>query len=273
MPRVSLRRKLSRSIRAWLRERHWRREYKRLEALRGLGEGRRAFLIGNGPSLARMDLSPLADEFVCVVNMGVRGIGTLVPRADMHVVMDVNRYRRFAREIEDLCERHAVPYRFLNLRMRRRWRLERRGARPFFCIVNPEKFAINQPAPDLAGGLVTGNVVLSAGMLLDHMGFSEIYLLGCDLDYSTSGEYFYAMGEADLTHEKDPDVRARRSGVDLAPQQFAAFRAHVEKRGRSIFNAGEGGKLECIPRVSFKSIFDAKRPAAAPPPRAAPAPG
>src|SRR5689334_21218190 len=88
-----------RNLRALSRRARWAGTYRRLEAVRGIGEGRRAFLLGSGPSLATMDLAPLAAEFVCVVNMGIRAVGRQISHADMHVVSDANRYRRFAAEI------------------------------------------------------------------------------------------------------------------------------------------------------------------------------
>ena len=254
----SIRRRLSRGLRRFLRELNWRFEYRRLESLRELGRGRRAFLVGSGPSLAEMDLSRLAGEFVCVANMSLRAVGALLPHADMHVVTDTNRYRRFAAEIEALAARHAITYRFLNLRMRYRWRWKRRGARPYFIIVNPRKLVAGEPVPDLVDGVPTGaTVLLSAAVLLDHLGFEAIYVLGCDLDYESQGKYFYAMGDLDHAHESDPDVIARRNNMAQVNGHFAVLRADFEKRGRKLFNAGRGGNLESLPRVDFDSLFSA----------------
>jgi len=242
-----------------LREFGWRRERQRVEGLRDIGRGRRAFLLGNGPSLNRLPLAALHDEFVCLANLGLRALGGPLRHADMHVILDTHRYRRFAAEIERLCADHAIAYRFLNMRMRARWRLRGRGARPYFLINNVRKLAPGEPVPDLSGGVVTGSsVLLSAALVLAHMGFDPIAVLGCDLDYEGDGEYFYAGGELDAVHSRDPKVLAKRREIRRVNEEFACIRRHLEKRGRSIVNAGLGGNLTSLPRVDFASLFPAR---------------
>lgn len=251
----------SRIRRLWrvLRERNWRPELERLEPLRAVGRGRRAFLVGNGPSLATMDLSRLETEFVCVANLGLRAIGNCIPHADMHIVMDTHRYRRFAGEIERSAAFHAIPYRFLNLRMRHRWRRQGSGPRPHFLINSPRKLVAGEPVPDLSDGVVTGaSVLLSGAMVLDFMNFEEIFLIGCDLEYAPAKPYFYAVGALDATHERDRKVIAKRGEMVDVNGEFAVLRAHFEQNGRRIQNAGVGGQLDSLQRVDFASLFQSQ---------------
>src|SRR5688572_672394 len=260
MPRdpakAPLHKRVWRSARRAFRVFRWQAELRRIRALRDIGKGRRAFLVGNGPSLSRMDLSPLAGEFVCLVNRGVRALGQGLDHADMHIVNDIHCYRAFAHEIETIAARHPIPYRFLNARMRRRWRREGQGAEPYFLIGNPRKLTAGQVVPDLADGVVTGpSILLSAVHLLQAMGFAEIHLIGCDLDYDSGGPYFFGLDETDAAHEKSPDIVARRKDMSEVNGQFAVLRANLEPNGKKIFNAGLGGNLESLPRVDFESLF------------------
>jgi hypothetical protein len=246
----------------------WSPELARLDELRHLGAGRRAFLLGNGPSLKAMDLSRLSDDFVCVVNTGLRALDEGLPHADMHLVNDNQCYKRFGTEIEALAARHSIPYRFLNLQMRPRWRTLRCGGnRPFFLIANPTRLGEATHVPDLKDGVAAGSsVLLSAAVLLDYLGFERIYVIGCDLDYETAGQYFYQMGGLDMAHETDANVIAkRRRTTHQVDAQFALLRAEQERKGRQLFNAGVGGKLESLPRVDFASLFDRRRLSAAKP--------
>ena len=203
-----------------------------------------------------MDLSPLREEFVCVTNMGLRAVGDILPRADMHFVLDTHRYRRFAAEIEDLGARHAVRYRFLNIRMRGRWRRYGRGERPYFLTNNPEKLSPGEALPHLSNGVVTGSsVLLSAAVLLDHLGFSEICVIGCDLEYAPGATYFYETGELDLVHESDPVVIGKRNNMVLVNAQFSILRDALQRSGTRLVNAGLDGQLESLPRVSFEDMF------------------
>ena len=254
--RAPLHRRVWRSARRAFRVFRWQAELRRIRALREVGKGRRAFLIGNGPSLNRMDLSPLSGEFVCLVNRGVRALGEGLDHADMHIVNDIHCYRAFADEIETIATRHPIPYRFLNARMRRRWRRAGQGAEPYFLIGNPRKLKAGEAVPDLSDGVVTGpSVLLSAVHLLDAMGFAEIHLIGCDLDYDSAGQYFFGLDETDMAHERNPDIIARRKDMTEVDGQFAVLRAHLERNGRRIFNAGLGGHLDSLPRVDFASLF------------------
>lgn len=246
-----------RNLRALSRRARWAGTYRRLEAVRGIGEGRRAFLLGSGPSLATMDLAPLDAEFVCVVNMGIRAVGRQISHADMHVVSDANRYRRFAAEIEAITLGHPIPYRFISRRGRRVWKaLERRSAEPFFIVPHTEKLTMLDAVPPLAEGLVTGpSVLISAAVLMEFLGFSPIYVLGCDLDYESGGKYFYEQGSLDRVHEADPIVMGRRGGMLAVNDHFAVLRAAFESRGHAILNAGVGGGLSSLPHADFRTLF------------------
>ena len=247
----------ARRLRQFLRELKWRPQFKRLERLRGIGEGRRAFLVGSGPSLGAMDLSRLDQEFVCVVNMGVRAVGNALSHADMHVVSDANRYRRFAAEIEAIALKQPIPYRFVSRRARDAWRrLPEKADEPIFLVPHTAKLTGTRALPPIQEGLVTGpSVLVSAAVLLEFMGFSPIYVIGCDLDYESGGKYFYEMGKLDLVHESDPVVMGRRTGMLRVNEHFAVLREAFETRGHSIVNAGVGGNLEALPRVEFGSLF------------------
>jgi hypothetical protein len=250
---------LFRRIRSLSREWRWAGDFSRLEKIRGVGAGRRAFLVANGPSLGAMDLSRLAGEFVCVVNMGIRAIDGGLGHADMHVVSDPNRYRRFAEEIEAIALRHPIPYRFISRRGRRRWRkLSRRAAEPFFIVPHTAKLTLSKGIPPLSEGLVTGrSVLVTAAVLLEFLGFSPIYVIGCDLDYQGEGKYFYEPGTLDLVHEADPTVAGRRAGTLEVGEDFAVLHAEFKRRGHALLNAGIGGNLSSLPRVSFSTLFPA----------------
>ena len=113
---------LTRFVRRSMRSLKWAPQLRRLKRIRGIGNGRRAFLVGSGPSLAAMDLGLLDDDFVCVLNMAVRALGRDLARADMHVMNDTHGYQRFAEEIETIALAHPIPHRFLNIRARQFWR-------------------------------------------------------------------------------------------------------------------------------------------------------
>ncbi len=259
MTEETLLKKLKRKVRYGLRFARYTGSYRRLSALKGRYAGQRCFLVASGPSISEMDLSPLNNEFVCMVNASVKGIGAVVPKADMHVVLDNNRYRRFAEIFEDIAQENAVKFRFYNFAVRRHWRrLPRRYAEPYFVMNHPvtlEERGV--PLGFMRGGVAAGStVLLGAAQICSWMGFSEIYILGCDLSYDDAPTpYFYAMSELDNKHEEDSKVQARRMNMHLVNREFSALAEELEKHGTRLFNAGKGGNLTSLPRVAFPTLF------------------
>jgi len=175
------------------------REYLRLCALKDTYRGRRGFIVANGPSLRSMDLSLLRNEFVCILNNGGHALGGMLPRADMHVATDNNKYRRFAAEFESVALTNSIPYRFFNFKVRKDWRrLDQRSKRPYFVMGSPLMLLDKGFTRDPRDGYGECSTVAPwAVQVMHYMGFSEIYVLGVDLDYESHGPYFYALGAKD----------------------------------------------------------------------------
>lgn len=235
------------------------RDLARFQSVRNRFAGQRAFLIGSAPSIAGMDLEPLSGEFVCTINMGVRGAGQAFPRLDMHVVFDPNRLRRFGADFETVCAERGVQYRFYKWNERPIWEAVARpeAAEPYFVILD-KKLKAGIRDVDPATGLKDGGstAMIGAAQILFHLGFSEVYVLGCDLSYGEGQTYFYAMSEQDRVHEADPKVQEARAKMVEANRHFAEVRKLFERHGRRIANAGVGGNLTTLERIEFASLFE-----------------
>jgi hypothetical protein len=82
-------------------------------------------------------------------------------------------------------------------------------------------------------------------------GYEEIYLLGCDLDYTPMEELNHAI--SDYTRDLR-DKSAMDNGNMLTLHQMALRSSHIP-----IFNATIGGKLEVYPRVDMKEVLYGKK--------------
>jgi hypothetical protein len=232
----------------------------RLLKLQGSKKGKRVFLLANGPSLAKLDLSHLKGEDVCVVNMGLRALDSILPHVTIHVATDKNRYVRFAEDIEDYALRYDIPLRFFGIWGRKTWkRLPKKGSVPYFMVVGHKSIFERgfKSAPYLGYGSC-GTVMIIALQILYFLGYDEVYVAGVDLDYGGEQPYFYAMTGKDNVHEADQKVQARRPLMDNANEEFAFARVAFEQNGRLLANAGVGGNLNSLPRVEFNSLFPAK---------------
>lgn len=235
-----------------------RDEVDRLASLKGRYNGQRVFLLGNAPSLAELDLARLSGDMVCVVNRGLRARDEgLLPRADIHLMSSKPGYLEFRDEVEAQCIRHAVPLRFYRHKLKRFWQeLPDRGARPYFPLRRAGTMTTTGFQTDAPDGIGSdGTILLFAAQILYYLGFSKVYVIGCDLHYNPSNKYFYQMTDKDVAHEDDPETIAARVSLVRVNEQFKIARAAFEADGRLLANAGAGGNLETLERVDFDALF------------------
>jgi hypothetical protein len=224
--------------------------------LSGIYFGRRVFLVANGPSIKEMNLKPLSKELICTVNMGLRAVGGQIPHCDFHVLSDKNRYLRFSKEIEGLLKKNPVKVRFLEWHSKKIYLNYRSQPQPiFFEVVRENILERGCPNDPFSGMSSCSTIVLLAAQLLIHMGFLEIYILGCDLNYAEKSAYFYQLTQLDSAHECDPKVVERRTLMTNSNQEFKILRAYAESKGVKLINVGVGGNLLALDRLSFESLF------------------
>ncbi len=246
----------------------------RLNRFRNLHAGKRAFIIGNGPSLNRTDLSFLWDE----VSFGVNGIFYMTDQTgfrptyycveDNHVIDDnLERITEYDTSVKFFPHkyRHSIPAERNVYFLPTDWEFYHTHS-PHF--ENP-RFSNNIDQVIYVGQTVT---YLNMQMAF-FMGFSEVYLIGVDFDYQVPPESpiegFSILSQDDDPNHFHPEYFGKGKKWHfpklhncLKSYEFADrhFRAH----GRRILNATVGGKLECFERVDYHSLFKAAVPLSAP---------
>jgi len=85
-----------------------------------------------------------------------------------------------------------------------------------------------------------------------YMGFKEIYLLGCDCDYT--GKNLHA---AEYNTEDTQELIRQRGAINETRMinAYKAAKKYTDKHGIKIYNATRGGKLEVFERVDFDKII------------------
>ena len=234
---------------------------RRLAALRDRHAGERCFVIGSGPSINRMDLSPLAGEKTFGFNAFFLIAERLGFLPSYYLVEDPLPAEDNAAAINGLeGTTRILP-----------WDLR-------YCLtpgeetiyVHFDRFYSDFPEPGFprmtsdASRVVFwgGTVTYMAIQIADFMGFHDIYLLGIDLSYqvpkdldgpriTSDGEdpnHFHPdyFGKGKRWH--DPKVERMQKSFETAWQVLAG-------KGRQLINATAGGNLEKVPRVDFTSLF------------------
>jgi hypothetical protein len=219
-----------------------------LESFRNLHKGERCFLIGNAPSLARLDLQKLEGEPAFSVNRGYLAAQSGLPRATYHLVSDPLTYQPYADEMRAA----KVGLRFYRADVfDLPEHLEAADPEPAVRVPFHRAPTMNEGhfAEDASTGLFRGfTVLLDAAQLAFMMGFAAVYVIGCDLEYHAARTHIYGTGAME---RERMDVMP----VPLVLQSMAVAANAFARHGRVFANAGVGGRLDSIPRVSFDTLF------------------
>jgi hypothetical protein len=219
-----------------------------LSAFKDCHQGERCFLVGNGPSLSRLDLTKLQGEVAFTVNRGYLASSLGLPQTPYYVVTDPLTYQPYVQEV-----RHArVGLRF--------YRADVFDLPEYFNASNREP-AIRVPfhrtptmdegyfASDATTGVFRGfTVLLDAAQLAFMMGCSQVYVIGCDLDFHQPDTHVYGTGPVEQQRRDVMPIAKVLQAMTVAANTF-------QRHGRVFANAGVGGRLDTIPRVSFGSLF------------------
>ena len=232
-----------------------RRSTRELRAMRDRYRGRRAFIIGNGPSLRDMDLAPLRDE----VTFGLNRIYLLFEKMGFSttylVSVNIHVIEQCAGELAATDAKQIFSW------LGRKY-IERAEDVTFVRPVSSPHFA-----PDPSRGLWEGATVTFVAMQIAyHMGFHEVILIGVDHRFASTGEPHALVTSqgADESHF-DPSYfgkgfRWQLPDLETSETAYQLARRAFEADGRRVLNATVGGNLEVFPRVDYMSLFDGASP-------------
>jgi hypothetical protein len=236
----------------------WRREsMRRLAAFKDIHKGRRAFIIGNGPSLRQTDLGKLRNEYT----FGMNRIYILFPELGFQTTYFVSIndlvIEQFVRDIAALPMPKFLSWRSHRFFTPATYNLTPATTNFVYTTYTSPRFARNVTGRVWEGATVT-NVALQ---LAFHMGFQQVILIGVDHNFASKGDAnktVVSQGD-DLNHFTPnyfgkgakwqlPDLDTSEIGYTLARQAY-------RKAGREVLDATVGGKLTIFPKVDYNSLF------------------
>lgn len=234
----------------------------KIQALKGKYSGR-IWLIGNGVSLRDTPLELLTDEYSFAMN----GIAMIYPRTTWRPTFyfcvssnarHEDRRPLFLAPVED----SAIS--FLSSGFKRWGWLEDRDN--VYWVNVPQVFTNDEKEENLglwsldaAKWLARGGTSMYCVMqTAAYLGFTEFYLVGCDLGWKAAKNadgdpnhfdpnYFYATNPPD---QEDVDRINREMG-----QAHRRAKQVLDGLGIKVFNATRGGELETYPRVRMEEIL------------------
>lgn len=252
-PRRQLRRLRHIPLRTLLR---WKR-------LKGSGQGKRAFLVGNGPSLNRTPLHLLYGETTICFNR----FALMMERLSWTPTFFMCADDRVAYDIRDELNTWIDQSELLFVPLKHPGGLRfdsflKRSPKVMWLDLYWDGFYLDLPTVGLGG-----TVANPALQVLIYLGYDPIYLIGVDMDYVTHpGVQRQDSRNWISTRDNDPnhfDPRYFGEGKkfhyprvweNMMPSMHRAARI-ASSLGVRILNAGDGGQLDAFPRVTFRSLF------------------
>lgn len=227
---------------------------KEVEQLRNSEQGKRCFIIGNGPSLRIEDLELLYEmgEVTFAVNGIVKIFNRTKWRPTYYVVEDQGIFSNenftwMIDEAEAECMLFSDGYEPF-------WELDynKRRVRYHIAFMHSNGHEIDF-SEDLAhGSYAASTVIYSCIQWAVYLGFKEIYLYGVDFpaDYmegeSVPYRHFYSENE-----EGAGDATWQRAS-------YKAARKYCDNHGIVICNVARGGELGIFERRCFDSILNSR---------------
>ena len=219
----------------------------------------RCFIIGSGPSLKIEDLEPLKDEYTFGSNRIFKTFDQTSWRPAYYLAVDPNFIRTNWKELD----KYHFNEMFLGTDLNFDMSVFKSKATRIFEYT---KFKVNKwndmtahVSEDVSRYFSVGyTVTFTAIQFAIYMGFSEIYLLGVDFNYSVvrdrKGKIHRIDGVKDYFHgEKFSEtVLSYYSSLNA----YEKAKEYADSHGIKIFNATRGGKLEVFDRIDIDSVLD-----------------
>ncbi len=237
----------------------WRENRQRLEAYRNAHQGKRCFIIGNGPSLRQTDLSRLKGEYT----FGLNRIYLMFP--------ELGFTTSFLVVVNELVigqsgsEMLALPMpKFFT------WRARRYAPKGLAFLQDTSLMFLDTDftGPENFSGEATrrifeGNTVTFVAMQLAFfMGFQQAILVGVDHNYVTQGQPNLAVvSPGDDPNHFAPDYFGKGYKwqlPDLEGNERAyrlARKAYADDK-RRLVDATVGGKLAVFTKVDYDTLFE-----------------
>lgn len=220
--------------------------------LKNSKNGKRCFIIGNGPSLKSEDLDLLKGEDCFAAN----GIYNIFPqtvwRPTYYLIMD----RYFGASPETIRDLECGVM-FLG---------------DYYCrfntVLRKDAICLHQHCPvglnftvseDISKGVTAAYTVSFVAMqIAAYMGYKEIYLLGFDHNYGIEidDKGNLKTNEKTVSHFfKDDQPKCIIGNIEGMTKAYKVFRDYANQNHIKVRNATRGGKLEVFDRADFDSLI------------------
>ena len=240
---------------------------KEIEDLRNRFLGTRCFVIGNGPSLNKIDLQKLENEY----SFGVNSIFYKTRECGFKPTFYVVEDRHVMADNLNEIKKYDCQFKFFPVTYKKHFSKENRINTIFFYmnegfyITSSKNYQEPRFSFDATERLYCGQSVTMINLQLAYyLGFEEIYLIGMDFSYLVPSS---AIVTGDVIESTDDDPnhfhpeyfgkgkKWHDPKLDNVLKSYKLCKAVYELSNRKIYNATVGGNLELFDRVNFEELF------------------
>ena len=245
-------------------------------------KGKRCFVIGNGPSLNNVDFSSLKNEVTFTVNQLPRNPSFADMKTNFHVwgdrvFFDLDLNDDGDRDLFEVMKKAntddhkpKVLYEYRAKKMIEKNGLDKILDIDYFAIHSlsfsrrTKKIRMDKLMPDFP--TVTQVIICMAV----YMGFSEIYLLGCDctgfvnIPQARLNKTEQTLHSYELTDAERKRLVKQANGKRIRNELFEYVKIfdryeelfyYCQKNGVALFNATDTTLLESIPRIKLEDVL------------------
>ena len=250
-----------------------RNRTERLRRLQGRYKNQRGFIMGNGPSLNKMDLDLLGNDSVWGSNRCYLLFDRINWRPQFYVAVDKRVVPDNREQIDSLPGQMPETKFFYPVEFRSRGILQSHPNTYWYdekpMRVDMAELPEGTFTRDVSRGVfAVFTVTVAALQLAVFLGFNPIYLIGCDTSYVIPATVQAEGGNREKlvgTTDDDPnhfDSRYFGQGRLFHEPHVARMLFHYHEArlvcdslGVKIYNATVGGNLEEFPRVDYRDLF------------------
>jgi hypothetical protein len=230
----------------------WRlQSIKGLKKLQNIHHGERCFILGNGPSLAKTDLSHLKNEFT----FGLNRIYLMFPELGFKTTYYLSINDLVVEQCAEDIQKLDIP-RFIAWRSRYWLKPDPRLYFLYTSYTGP-RFSTRATGRLWEGATVTF-VALQMAFFL---GFKQVILIGVDHNFISQGKpNTTVVSKGDDPNHFSPayfgkGFRWQLPDLETSEKGYKLARVAYEKAGRQVLDATIGGKLTVFPKIDYSGLF------------------
>jgi hypothetical protein len=223
----------------------------KLLKFKNIHKGEDCFILGNGPSLNKMDLSPLKNYHTFGLNKIYLMFDTIDLNLSYHVAVNPLVIEQGAKEFEKL----SCPS-FLSYHPSKKI-IKNLDHIYYLATGGPYTFSENI-IQEICEGYTVTYVALQIAY---YMGFDNVYVIGVDHNFTCAGNPNdeQIMEGADANHFH-PDYFSGKSwhlpDLEASELSYSLARFFYTRNGKNIYDATCEGRLNIFPKISYAQALN-----------------